>query len=158
MKQPKQHTSPNYAANPKWDGLDVTELLSAYVTTPKTFHTLKLGRIGLAVYFNRPACFGELLIKHRREFQYNTLEVYDVNVGLEGIHVGYLFRTPLRVTGDPYYVTMLRRNIQPIRDIIQHPISAEKRHVLGDIVFHTHDTGFVLTRLEQNRITTMLEQ
>jgi hypothetical protein len=157
MKPQKRSTLPSSAVNPKWDGLDVTEIVSPYTLSPKAFHTLNVRRIGLAVYFTSVANFGQLVLHYKPEFQYNTLEVYDVCVGTDGLHVGYVFRTPLRIVGDPYYVTMLRRDLHPIRDIIQHPASAEKRHVLGDIVFHTHDSGFVLTRLENNAITTMLE-
>jgi hypothetical protein len=72
------------------------------------------------------------------------------------VHVGYLFRSPLRIKCDPYFVHFIRRNIDPIQDIIKHPVSVERRYTLQELVFHVHDTGYLITRVEDNGITKML--
>lgn len=158
MKRPKQHTSQPSVVAPKWHGTDITTVIAPYADTPNVFHRLNMGRIGVAVYLLRPANFGCILLEHRPEFHHNTLEVYNLRVGEDGIHVGYLFRSPLRVVCDPYYVMFLRRGMNPINDIIKHPVSVEKRYTLDNLVFHTHDVGYMITHVEDNSISVMLDQ
>lgn len=162
MKPKKSRTSVHCpksepVVNPKWDGMDITVQLSAVRSTPHVFHRLSMGRIGVAVYLFAPA-FGQQVLEHKPEFHHNTMEVYDILLGAGGIHVGYLFRSPLRLKCDPYYVMFVRRSIDPVADMIQHPNSVEKRYVLNDLVFHTHDSAYLITRTETNAVTHMLGQ
>lgn len=138
--------------------MDVTDVLAPFAATPNVFHRIPMGRIGVAVYLTRPANFGQIILEHRPEFHFNTVEVYNMRVGEGGIHVGYLFRSPLRVVHDPYFILLVRRGIKPVDDIIKHPSSVEKRHVLDTLVVHTHDVGYMITRVEDNSVTTMLDQ
>lgn len=147
---------PSY--NPKWDRMDVTEHIHPFAQTIKVFHRLSMGRISAAIYLNVPA-FGNVVLEHIPEFHHNTLEVYNLRIGEAGMHVGYLFRSPLRIKCDPYFVMFLKRGLDPIDDIIKHPVSAEKRYVLQEeLVFHTHEAGYLLTRVEENGVTKMLNQ
>jgi hypothetical protein len=143
--------------NPKWDGMDITSQLEGVAQTPHVFHKLSMGRIGVAVYLFAPA-FGKQVLEHKPDFHHNTLEVYNILLGAEGIHVGYLFRSPLRLKLDPYYVMFVRRSIEVISDVIRHPNSVEKRYVLNELVFHTHATSYLITRVEENSVTRMLGQ
>jgi hypothetical protein len=141
--------------SPKWNERDVTKELIPYAKTTHVFHRISIGRISTAIYLFVPA-FGNLFLEHKPEFHLNTLEVYNIRVGIDGLHVGYLFRSPLRIKCDPYFVHFIRRNIDPIQDIIKHPVSVERRYTLQELVFHVHDTGYLITRVEDNGITKML--
>ena len=145
-------------SNPKWDKLDVTEQVKPFSQTVKSFHKLQMGRIAAAIYLNSPA-FGPVVLEHIPEFHHNTLEVYNLRVGHDGVRIGYLFRSPLRIKCDPYFVMFIKRGLNPINDVIKHPVSVEKRYVLQEeLVFHTHETGYLITRVEDNGVTRMLNQ
>lgn len=108
------------------------------------------------MYLFHPA-FDRLFLEHKPEFHLNTLEVYNIRVGLDGVHVGYLFRSPLRIKCDPYYIQFLRRNLDVLHDIILHPTNVVRRYTLQELVFHVHDAGYTITRLENNAVTQMLD-
>ena len=137
--------------------MDVTEQIKPYRNTPNVFHRVHMGRIGVAIYLNAPATT-TVQLEHRPEFHHNTLEVYNLR-DPEDTHLGFLFRSPLRAKVDPYFVMFIRRGLDPVGDVIKHPTSVEKRYVLQEeLVFHTHDSGFLITRVEENGVTRMLNQ
>ena len=143
----------------KHDGHDVSSALQAIATTPKVFHrvTIDEGRSNCAVYLTMPV-FGKPILEFQPQFNYNTLEIYAIRLGEGGIHAGYFFRSPLKLKLDPYYVLFHKRGVRPINDLIKHPVSVEKRHVIGDLVFHVHELSYMITRLEDNSVTEMLAQ
>lgn len=154
---PKLKTSAD-PSTPKWDKMDVTENIRPYAQTTKVFHRLNMGRIGTAIYLTAPA-FGRVVLEHIPEFHHNTLEVYNLRIGEEGMHIGHLFRSPLRIKCDPYFAMFMKRGLDPVNDIIKHPVSVEKRYVLqNELVFHTHETFYLITRIEDNGVTRMLNQ
>lgn len=155
---PKRRQREVPAIQPKWDGRDVTETLEPYSTTPGVFHKLNMGRISAVCYLTC-ITFGSAYLEYIPEFHHNTLEVYNIRIGKGGIPVGFLFRSPLRLKCDPYYALFIKRKLNPITDIIQHPVSVEKRYVLQNgLVFHSHETGYLITRQENNGVTRMLNQ
>lgn len=141
----------------KWDGADFTSELKPYFNSIGVFHQLPFNRISAALYLRSPL-FGAVFLEKVDALAQSPLETYNVRLGgVDGIQAGYLFRSPLRLKCDPYYALFVRRGCRPVQDIIKHPTSAEKRFVFTDnIVFHAHDSGYLLTRVEENGVTRML--
>lgn len=138
--------------------MDVTEQIRPFSNTPQVFHRVNMGRIAVAIYLNVQVKTAPVLLEHIPEFHHNTLEVYNLRDPDEA-HLGFLFRSPLRAKIDPYFVMFIRRGLDPVSDVIKHPTSVEKRYVLQEeLVFHTHDSGFLITRVEENGVTRMLNQ
>ena len=140
-----------------WDGREATSLLVPFSQTPKVFHQIPVSnRTSAAVYLTAPA-FGPTILTRNRAFDHNALEIYDVTIGAGGAHIGYVFRSPLRLKRDPYFLLFIRRNADPIEDVIKNPTSAEKRYILEkQVVIHVHDQGFMITRTEDNAVANML--
>lgn len=142
--------------NPKWNRRDFTAELRAYASTPKVFHRLYIGRISAAIYLTTPL-FGKVFLNYEDAFHHNNLEIYSVRLGsVDGMSAGFLFRSPLTIKCDPYFVLFCRRGTNIIEDIIKGPVPAEKKYVFSNLVFHVHDSGYLITRLEENSVTKML--
>jgi hypothetical protein len=156
-----RHQSSKVADSPKtqvvWNGLDSTSLIAPFAQTPRAFHQIAVSnRTSAALYLTKPA-FGKTVLTKNPAFDHNSLELYDVTIGVGGAHVGYFFRSPLRLKSDPYYLLFVRRNIDPVEDIIKGPTPAEKRYVLEKhLVIHVHDQGYMITRIEENAVSNML--
>lgn len=144
-------------ATVQWDGLDSTELVAPFAQAPRVFHQIRVSnRTSAALYLTSPA-FAKTVFTRSRVFDHNSLEVYDITLGSGGGRIGYFFRSPLRLKADPYFMLFTRRNIDPIADIVKSPAPAEKRYVLEkQVIIHVHDQGYMLTRVEDNAIATML--
>lgn len=141
---------------PKWDKRDVTAELQSYSGSLNVFHRISMGRISTAVYLTGQI-FGPAVLHYEESFRHANFEVYAIRIGgPEGMNVGYLFRSPLAIKIDPYFVVFFRRGLEVVRDIIRSPKPAEKKYVLDDLVFHVHDTAYLITRLENNEVTKML--
>ena len=140
-----------------WDGLDSTALIEPFAQTPRAFHQVPVSnRTSAALYLTKPA-FGKTRFTKNPAFDHNSLEVYDITIGVGGAHIGYFFRSPLRLKADPYFLLFVRRNIDPVDDIIKGPTPAEKRYVLEkQLVIHVHDQGYMITRVEENAVANML--
>jgi hypothetical protein len=144
-----------------WDGLNVTHNLRQYLNAPNVFHSVRSlgvnGSLSVVIFLLNSVGPTDLLLEHKTQFKLPAVEVYDVIDATTLLCVGYLFRSPLGMRHDPYFVSFHRPWVNPVTDIIKAPIPAQKRFVINErIVLFTHGAGITLSLLEENSVTSML--
>lgn len=114
------------------DGFDATEQLALYKDHPTIFHILGYSPTSGAAYLTRNPHENRLILAYNKIFSASGLDIYDIKLNsIEGLSVGFLFHSPLKLKGDAFYLLFYRRHKDITSSIV------ERRMVARSLVFHS---------------------
>ena len=128
------------------------------ILPPRVFSPRLVGRSRVCFFLNQEVLLRPIVMTAAEYIRLPSVKVYELRVGSnDGIVVGMGFHSPLQCRVDTYYVMYYRPQFDP-EHALRTNTKAKKKYDVGNLMFYyMEDEAVLITKMEFNKVTEMLE-